>query len=261
MARSAASIRFMPRDFTSCLKFASSTGSRVLLNDLSAHAFVHQTAVFTIWAFISPIASSGQRTICGNDATAVTEKGFIFALNPTGTLRLQITDGSSATLNVISVGFNVRPNRWQAVGVTCNGLSSNATFFYWDGGSTIASSTPAGTVSALGTGDCSFPLMINVCNGATPASPFGGFMDEISFLSANTTITDFTNFVLRGVRPTTGLRGYYKFDEGSGNTQTDQDGIINGSSATIQYITNYLVSKKRTAATARSAAATRSATA
>lgn len=243
------------------MQFAGNTGSRVLLNSASAHSFIQNTGVFFVGAWIRPTQlGSQQRTILGNNATVVTENGIIFSIGATtGLLRCQLTALGSVQINIsatLRVGSD-RLNRWTHVGVTGNG--SQLTFFMWDGG--FSQNTPAGTIAALGSGDSTFPIMIGLCNGATPAAPFGGHMEEVIISSKNWTFAEYQDYVLRGERPSTGRVSFYKFDEGSGSSQTDTDGTSTGSSTSTIYNSSFrLFAPKsgnagtRAAATARVAA-------
>lgn len=232
----------------------------MLLNSVSAHSFIQNTAVFFVGAWIQPLLlGAQQRTIIGNNATAVTEAGIIFSINPSsGTLRCQLTGGGVAMINVSSsVAIRLareRLNQWTHIGVSGNG--TNITFYIYDG--TFRSETPVGTISTYGSGNSTFPLMIGVCNGASLASPFGGLMDDVVISSVSYSLAEYQDLVLNGNRPSAGRVSFYKFDEGSGSVQTDTDGTKNGANTGTIYSSTAKYTSLRSAAAARSAAATRS---
>lgn len=175
------------------------------------------TNAFTIESWINRTTSATTRSIVSKDSAALGFIQYSFGLNASHQLELYLNTNTSFYLftssAIVPVGFT-------HVAATFNG--TNAKFFI---NGNVVLDTTVSTSAIIGN---NYDLIIG--NGAAASSAFLGTIDELRLWNVVKTETDIRNNMHTRLANSSSanLVGYYRFDEGAGNTfSTDASGNCN----------------------------------
>lgn len=227
------------RDFGTCLNFAggAATDRVTIANTASSQAITTNFSI-TCWGNLSGLSPVAARFFQKHNTSS---QGFIFLINgTTKTIRMQL-DG---TLYESSLSNILPPiGKWSHFGVTFDSAAASDQIKFYLNGAAAGVATRATAVTAhtdsiyLGNRDNPFDRC------------FPGRLDEIKLFNTTLSAQDIADEYYGNYTSTTGLIGYWKFDEGSGSSVVDSSGVhADGTITTATYQTT-VAFKPRTAVT------------
>lgn len=144
--------------------------------------------------------------------------------------KLVFWDQSVAASAPTSTG-SVTLNKWQHIAVTVSDVGSSLSVNFYINGVADAGNPRTSSQTSIGNGSASATMDIGIqAKSSCACNYFNGYMDELRIWTVARTATEIKNNYLNEVSASsTGLMAYYKFNEGTGTTLTDQtSNAING---------------------------------
>lgn len=237
MARSSASMsRQRVRDFGYCLNFSggSATDRVVVANSASSQAITTNFSI-TTWAIFTAYTPVAARFFQKHDQF---NHGFIFLINgTTKTIRVQL-DGTlyeSAIQNILPL-LGV----WTHFGVTFDSAAGSDQIKFYMNGVAAGVATRASAIT-------SHTDSIYLGNRDTPYDRcFPGALDEQKLFNRTLSAQEMLSESIGTLTSTTGLIGYWKYNEGSGTTAIDSTGTHSDGTITGATYTTNVAFKSRT---------------
>jgi hypothetical protein len=167
-------------------------------------------------------ANPWSNSIVSKEDWASGSRGYALRCGGTGRLSFNIGIGT-AWQEVVTTATVLNLNQWHHVAGTYNGTQLK---IFVDG-------TEVGTVSVSASITSSpYDLRIGESSYSSVSSrPFSGRIDEVRFWNTGLTVNQLRDFMCRPVTSThanyANLKGYWKFDEGTGTTTSDASGNSN----------------------------------
>lgn len=240
--RTLAGRRQLVRDFGTCLNF-DGVGDFVNITNNASHN--NLTGTWTCW-INPPIPGIGNgSSILSKVDSSQSANGINIFFNSNKTLSVQVKSGTTSRVSD-NTAVPLILGRWYMVTFAFN---NGGAYKIYLNDTVISSNTMSGT----------FVFNNQVLRVAQALdgfwSAFNGQVDNVALYSSVMSDGEVSNLYYEGIIPT-GLVSLYKFDEGSGTTVIDSQGIQNGTITNAIYSTR-VVSKPRTLAVSRTLALNR----
>lgn len=229
--RNASTGRIYLRDFSTCLTFTS--GQRVAVSSVP---ILSGSTNMTIAAWIKPTsASQGSSGGCiygerhpssGNDLLKIS---FSEGTN-VNKLRFSFRDDAGTINNIVSTTLITDFSRWYHVAVVKEGTAVTLYINGVSAGTGVLTATDAFTQSGI---------VVQIGNDPRDGnSSFFGKIDDVTIYNTNLTLAQVVS-LSKAFVATDNLRGWWKFDEGSGTSVIDSAGVsANGTITGATYATD-----------------------
>lgn len=213
-SRSSISNRFLLRDFGTCLSF-NGTSSNVNCGNSNGLNTTGDVSFCFWYRLAAKHYNGGPRYYVIRK-----DKPYIVNFNPNGTFEVALHNGTSY------IALATDKNAWEAGEWHHLAFTSSTTtgrVIYLDGVNIKSSAitvTPVGTSSTL-----------HIGSQDNSSSWFNGQLDEVVIYHKALSSTEVSDMYWKGIYSTDNMKGFYKFDEGSGTTAIDYSD--NGNTGTI----------------------------
>jgi hypothetical protein len=185
---------------------------------------------FTLEAWIKPASSNGETYVVAKDQRNQGAAQFRFGLT-SSKLFFVMSDSSGSTHGLYNSGYalqtaqSIALNVWTHVAV----IKGGAVYALTVNGVVAATSTATASF-AYGGPAIAFRVAARVdTNGSSANGGFDGVIDEVRLWSVARTASQIASTMSTTVPPTSaGLAAYWRFDDGSGNTASDQENAYAG---------------------------------
>ena len=187
-------------------------------------------ADFTIEAWVNPAGTSGETDVVAQDKDGQSAGQFRFGIT-SGNLFFMMSDASGDTYGLYAAAYALQTTQslpvgtWSHVAVTKSGADF-ALFI----GATQAATFTATSSFAYGGPAVSFRIAARVGSDGTSAdSAFSGVIDEVRFWNVARSASQIAASISTTVTPADSmLLAYWRFDDGSGLTASDEEGKYPG---------------------------------
>lgn len=198
---------------------------------------------FTVAAWIKSdnVGANGQRVFCYDESN--NSAGFSLSLGDPGTGRLRFyirgaSGGAGVSLDVTNSTYYLQSNVWYHVAITHTTPGNNTRTIYINGidvRNDAYTSNPTGKAGRAAIG--------GETNSGETNNRFNGQIDEVSIWSKALSQTEIRDLMCKKlVGNETNLMAYYRFDQSSGTTATDETGNYNGVLTNMDPATDWVTS-------------------
>lgn len=167
------------------------SSSRISIDGVTALAFVHNTGIFTICAWVKKTVVAGAGIIIGNTASNA-EKGFFLGISQSvsGSIDFRCAVGTSGTYGFIcATGASALPNtNWHHVAISVN-FGAATGVIYVDG----VAKTSTNVFTSTSTGNDT--RAHNIGRFPSGASYYNGSIDDLQIYNTNLTQTQIQNIM------------------------------------------------------------------
>jgi hypothetical protein len=212
--------RFIPRAFTSSLRFKGST-EYVNFPNISAYSF-NAGGYFSFMAWFQMVKDTHTTQNFFKKANVGTSGLKVFYEGTLKQFRIEEQSGAFTQAQSNTISPDIRLNDWHHFAFTYDGFA-HAVKFYLD--ATLLTTTDSLTYGGI-TSDAASDVKIGGDGGANAS--FDGFLDEVLFYNTLLTQADITAAYYQGVYPSTGRQFYAKFDENTGVSAVDTQNTNTG---------------------------------
>lgn len=190
------------------------------------------TPTFTMEAWVKPSSLSSTNTSCitafSSWSLASLDRGIVFGLKSTG-MYFHIWNGSMGIFRNYTIAATISTTEYSHVAITKSGSNLN---FYLNG---VLLSTQTNCNNYTSTSNLNATIGAERYN-ASSSKFFNGDIDEVRIWNYAKTMTELKDGMCKKITPlTAGLLTYYRFDESTGATTSDQGSV--GANGTLTNLT------------------------